>query len=78
MGRTTPTARQSMERIADSIEKMCSIMNSTDSEIARTLSIKGRKRSAEISFSSIDPEIGFLFAMLIEIEKQVLAIMERT
>ena len=77
MGRTTPTARQSIERIAESIEKMCILMNSTDARIARDLLAKGRKRSAAISFSAIEPEIGFLLAMLLEVEKQVLAIMER-
>ncbi|MGC8514932.1 MAG: hypothetical protein ACP5OC_02200 [Thermoplasmata archaeon] len=78
MGRTTPTARQSIERIAESIEKMCSLMNSTDARIARDLVAKGRKRSAEISFSAIDPETGFILALLLEIEKEILSIRERT
>jgi hypothetical protein len=78
MGRTTPTARQSIERIAESVEKMCSLMNSTDARIARDLLAKGRKRSAEISFSAIDPETGFILALLLEIEKEILSIRERT
>jgi hypothetical protein len=78
MGRTTPTARQSIDRIAESIEKMCSLMNSTDARIARDLIAKGRKRSAEISFSAIDPETGFLIALLLEIEKEILSIRERS
>jgi hypothetical protein len=76
MGRTTPTARQSIERIAESVEKMCSLMNSTDARIARDLLAKGRKRSAEISFSAIDPETGFILAL--QIEKEILSIRERT
>lgn len=78
MGRTTQTARQSIDRIAESIEKMCSLMNSTDARITRDLLAKGRKRSAEISFSAIDPETGFILALLLEIEKEILSIRERT
>ena len=74
-GRTTPTARQSLERIAGLIEKMQSIMVTSDRKISMDLVSKGRRHSAEISYSLIDPEIGFLFSILIEMQREINALL---
>ncbi len=74
MGRTSPTARQSIDRICDLLEKMGSLMNETDIDILKTLILKGRKRSAEISYSLIDPEYGFIIAILLDMQKQIQSI----
>ena len=56
---------------------MQSIMVISDRKISMDLVTKGRKHSAEISYSLIDPEIGFLFSILIEMQREINAALEK-
>lgn len=71
MGRTTPTVRQSMEIIAKRYEKMKQVMRREDVEIFEKILIMGRQHSPEISYGSVDPEMGFIISALIEIMKRI-------
>lgn len=77
MGRTTPTARQYADRITEPLMKMASMMNSSDREILESLIRSGRKRSAEISYSMIQPEFGFLFSIILDLQKEINALRQR-
>lgn len=71
MGRTIPTVRQSMEIIADKYGKMRKVMRREDAEILNEFLLMGRKHSPEISYGAIDPEIGFILSILIEMMKLI-------
>lgn len=71
MGRTTLTVRQSMEIIAKRYEKMKQVMRKEDIDAFEKLLIMGRQHSPEISYGSIDPELGFIISALIEIMKRL-------
>ena len=58
--------------------KMASMMNSSDREVLESLIRSGRKRSAEISYSMIQPEFGFLFSIILELKKELTAMRQRS
>ncbi|MCL5804180.1 MAG: hypothetical protein M1306_02625 [Candidatus Thermoplasmatota archaeon] len=50
-------------------------MVTSDRKISMDLVSKGRRHSAEISYSLMDPEIGFLFSILIEMQREINALL---
>ncbi len=71
MGRTVPTVRQSMEALANRLQKMSEIMNSDDSEVLNSVLVKGRRHAHEVSYSDLDVTYGFLLSIIIEMEKEL-------
>ncbi len=67
MGRSVPTARQILEEFSKDLYRMADIMPEADARILREIIIRGRKHSAEISYAGIDPYIGFLIALIIDL-----------
>lgn len=77
MGRTTPTVRQKMESMVREYGKMRAIMRAEDIEIFDRIMLMGRKHSPEISMAGIDPEMGFIISVLMELMKQYGRSMEK-
>ncbi len=70
MGRSVPTARQVMEDLSRDIMRMAHIMQPGDAEILEHMIMLGKKHSAEISYSGIDPNIGFVLSILMELYRK--------
>ncbi len=70
MGRTTPTVRMKMENIAQKYGRMRSLMRREDIEILERMLLMGRKHSPEISMAGVDPEMGFVISVIIEMMKE--------
>ncbi len=71
MGRTTPTVRQKMEELVHKYGRMKAIMRAEDAELFDRMLLLGRKHSPEISMAGVDPEIGFLMSVILEMMKQL-------
>lgn len=71
MGRTVPTVRQSMEILANNLQKMSEIMNSDDADLLNSILMKGRRHAHEVSYASLDVNYGFLLSIIIEMEKEL-------
>lgn len=71
MGRTTPTVRQKMEEIVRKYSRMKALMRAEDAEVFDQILLLGRKHSPEISMAGVDPEIGFLISVILEMMKQI-------
>lgn len=69
MGRTTPTVRMEMEAIAKKYGRMKALMRAEDVEIFDRMLLMGRKHSPEVSMAGIDPEMGFIISIMLEIMK---------
>lgn len=69
MGRTTPTVRMKMESIVQKYSRMRSLMRREDVEVLDRILLMGRKHSPEISMAGVDPEMGFLMSVIIELMK---------
>ncbi len=67
MGRSIPTARQVMENLSRDIMRMADLMQSGDADILKQIIMLGKKHSAEISYSGIDPYLGFVLSILLEV-----------
>ncbi len=65
-----------MDKITGSLMKMASMMNSSDRDVLESLIRSGRRRSAEVSYSMIQPEFGFLFSIILELQKEINALRE--
>ncbi len=71
MGRTTPTARQSIDHMIEKYSKLRRIMNTSDRDVLDKLLVYGRLHSPEISASDIDHETGFLISAMLELMKRI-------
>ena len=71
MGRSQPTARQVLEDLSKQVERMCGLMPSGDAAILRQLIIMGRKHAPESSYAGLDPYIGFLIGMMLELYSMI-------
>lgn len=72
MGRSVPTARQVLEELAGNLDRMESIMPQSQAAIMHDLVMMGRKHSAEISYSGVDPYTGFLISIIIELYSRIM------
>ncbi|MGC8505803.1 MAG: hypothetical protein ACP5NK_03740 [Thermoplasmata archaeon] len=71
MGRSTPTVRQYFNSISAVYGKMESMMRSEDIPYLHELIKMGKLHSPEVSTAGMNPEIGFIVSILIEIMKDV-------
>lgn len=55
-----------MEDLSRDIMKMADLMQAGDAEMLKAIVMMGRKHSAEVSYSGIDPYIGFIISVLME------------
>ncbi len=69
MGRSTPTVRQYFNSISSVYSKMESMMRSEDIPYLQELIKMGKTHSPEVSVAGMNPEIGFIVSILIEIMK---------
>lgn len=77
MGRTTPTVRQRMEEIAGKYGKMKALMRAGDVELFDRMLLMGRKHSPEVSMAGVDPEMGFIISVMLEIMKMQNTVTEK-
>lgn len=59
-----------MENIAQKYGRMRSLMRREDIEILERMLLMGRKHSPEISMAGVDPEMGFVISVIIEMMKE--------
>lgn len=71
MGRTTPTARQTIDHLVEKYSELSHLMNSSDSEALKQMLLYGRQHSPEISASNIEHETGFILSIILEITKKL-------
>ncbi len=71
MGRTTPTARQTMDHLMEKYGRLSHLMNNSDREALKKLLLYGRLHSPEISASNIEHEMGFILSIMLEIIKKL-------
>ncbi|MFG1519579.1 MAG: hypothetical protein AAE977_03775 [Thermoplasmataceae archaeon] len=69
MGRSTPTVRQYFNAISSVYSKMESMMRSEDIPYLQELIKMGKAHSPEVSTAGMNPEIGFIVSILIEMMK---------
>ncbi len=77
MGRSTPSARQSIDAIVSEIEEMKKIMRRGDSLAVDEIIRYGKMHSAGITYSTIDPDTGFLISALVEVVKRISTLEEQ-
>jgi len=56
-----------MENLSRDIMRMADLMQSGDADILKQIIMLGKKHSAEISYSGIDPYLGFVLSILLEV-----------
>ncbi len=71
MGRSVPTARQVLENLAEDLDRMASIMPQSQAAIMHDMVMMGRRHSAEISYSGVDPYTGFLISIIIDLYSRI-------
>ncbi len=71
MGRSTPSARQSIDSLVSEIEEMKRIMRKGDSSIVDDIIRYGKTNSAGVTYSTIDPDTGFIISVLVEVVKRI-------
>lgn len=71
VGRTTPTARQTIDHMIEKYSRLSRTMNSSDRETLNRILLFGRMHSPEISASNVDHETGFLLSIILEMMKKI-------